>query len=108
MTQMRDTTRLTREALEELTSAAEAYIGPLPLELLARRDAGEPFIGTCTPEGWVRFLEALRDAKKVLDPQEPGSADLKIGYVGCPECRRPLNGYRGPLCRYCDPEADCE
>lgn len=26
----------------------------------------------------------------------------------CPECGRELHGYRGPLCRYCDPRADSE
>lgn len=26
----------------------------------------------------------------------------------CPDCLRPLHGYRGPLCRYCDPDAYSE
>lgn len=26
----------------------------------------------------------------------------------CPKCGRELHGYRGPLCRYCDPEAYSE
>jgi hypothetical protein len=26
----------------------------------------------------------------------------------CPNCSRPLHGYRGPLCRYCDPNASSE
>jgi hypothetical protein len=31
-----------------------------------------------------------------------------VEYSNCVECGRDLHGYRGPLCRYCDPEADCE
>ena len=37
----------------------------------------------------------------------PGSLTASTEPV-CPNCARPLNGFRGPLCRYCDPKADCE
>lgn len=38
-------------------------------------------------------------ARAALQPKEEAT---------CSECKRDLNGYSGPLCRYCDPKAYCE
>lgn len=54
------------DTLEAVVAAAEAYIGPVPLELLTRRDAGEAAIGSAAEPAWIAFLEALRDAKAAM------------------------------------------
>ena len=33
---------------------------------------------------------------------------LRLDRPTCPQCGRELHGYRGPLCRWCDPEASTE
>lgn len=57
------------EKLEAAARAAIAFVGPVPLELLARRDAGEHAIGIAAGIEWVQLLEALRDVKPELDAE---------------------------------------
>jgi len=67
-------------------------------------------------------VEWLREMGRVVVPCDCGDricegwisvsreiAEEDYGYKPtCVVCGRPLNGYHGPKCRYCDPAADSE
>ena len=48
-----------RDELREVEVAAREYVGPEPLALLARMDAGEPLVGAMADPRWVRLVRAL-------------------------------------------------
>ena len=46
-------------AAERVCRAVLAYVGEKPLEMLAKRDAGDTLIGSLADQKWVRVVEAL-------------------------------------------------